>query len=225
MKVIALTGRAGSGKDTAALMLQLLTGSKSPHPYAQPGYTLDMQTIVKWWEENQFPFDCLNSQIGFEVHKFAWPVYQIAAILIDRNPYDMMNAKFKTEKNVWQKLNGRELLQKVGTECFRNVLGEDTWIHMMDNKLRRAKGRTNGVVISDLRFLNEDAFSRGAKAIIIKLIDRDSSVPTTHQSESELDQIQPDYTIQNTGTYAELMQHLSGICKHHRIFNCKYSWK
>lgn len=46
----------------------------------------------------------------------------------------------------------RELLQRLGTECVRELLGQDTWVKVAAQKI--AETNTN-CIITDVRFLNE----------------------------------------------------------------------
>lgn len=215
MKVIALTGRAGSGKDTAAAMLQILTGVAWPHVYSDGAINSDTSTYQVYNTDN------------WSVKKFAYPVYHIAAILVGRDVEDIMtDPNFKSQVQAWG-LTGRQLLQKIGTECFREVIGTTIWIDIMHRTLDQLKSTgTSGVIISDTRFLNEAAFLEFKwDAIIIKLGGRDGGIDVTHQSESEISSIIPAYLIDNSGNYVDLMDGLAEICKELNIFNCKYTWK
>lgn len=47
----------------------------------------------------------------------------------------------------------RELLQKVGTECFRDIIHEDFWVHRGLGRINNSSA--NIVIIPDVRFPNE----------------------------------------------------------------------
>ena len=231
MHVIALTGRAGSGKDTAALAIRLLTGSIDPTwlmslegcPVSGPNrHVVDLKEFfdIKWPDMSN------TSKDQWTVRKFAYPVYQIVAILVGRDVEDIMDdPNFKNQVQTWG-LTGRQLLQKVGT-TFRETIGVDVWVDILNRQLLQLESTgIAGVVISDLRLLNEDEFLlRVWGAHIVKMIGRDSGVPTTHESESELENIEPDYIVDNRLDYKYLMDQLKEICKELNIFNCKYTWK
>lgn len=215
MKVIALTGRAGSGKDTAAAMLQILTGVAWPYVYSDGAINSETSTYQVYNTDN------------WSVKKFAYPVYHIAAILVGRDVEDIMtDPNFKSQVQAWD-LTGRQLLQKIGTECFRDVIGTNVWVDVMQRTLDRLNyfGNT-GVIISDLRFLNEAAFLEfNWDVTIIKLGGRNGNVEISHPSEAEISDIIPNYLIDNSGSYVDLMDGLAEICKELNIFNCKYTWK
>jgi|ERR1044072_3713764 hypothetical protein len=224
MKVIALTGRAGSGKDTAAAMLQILTGASASYP--QQCIELDhyMQRI-----QTQ-AFDCRNRTGGFDVYKLAFPVYKIVAVLLGiSDPYSIMNQAFKDSVTPFG-FTGRELLQRMGTECFRDVIGKEVWCTVFKNKVETDAENIGeyfqGAIISDLRFLNEAQYIRDRyETFIIRLDGRDSGTPKDHPSEAEIDLICPDIALKNTGSYADLMNQLAAACQYLNIYNCKYTWQ
>ena len=224
MKVIALTGRAGSGKDTAAYLFQLFTTKTHLVPLGEDAFKEMMGKYA-----NQ-PFSRLNVTergnpvIGhFHIHKFAWPVYQVAGILLNRNPDGIISdPTFKNKVQKWG-LTGRELLQKIGTECFRDVISTEIWIDVMRERLKEA---APGVIISDLRFVNEALFLREEyNATIFKVLGRSSGVPTTHPSESAIDGLDCHDVIYNDGSYTQLAKNVAEICRNLNILNCKNDWK
>jgi energy-coupling factor transporter ATP-binding protein EcfA2 len=224
MKVIALTGVAGSGKDTAAQLLQVLTGLVQPYYGDVENGVIDISRHLDRYKD--YGYKVHRETEDWAVLKFAYPVYQVAAVLLGQHVDDIMeDPNFKNQVQAWD-LTGRQLLQKVGTECFREVIGTTVWIDIMQRTLDQLKyAGTTGAIISDLRFLNEAKFLTDHGATIIKMTGRDSGVPATHQSESEIDQIIAPYNVHNTGSYAALMDILADLCRHLNIFNCKYTWK
>jgi energy-coupling factor transporter ATP-binding protein EcfA2 len=224
MKVIALTGRAGSGKDTAAQLLQVLTGLVQPYYGDVENGVMDISRHLDRYKDYGYKFHTETED--WPVLKFAYPVYQIVAVLVGRDVDNIMgDPNFKNQVQAWG-LTGRQLLQKVGTECFREVIGTTVWIDIMQRTLDRFKyAVTSGVIISDLRFLNEAGFIDRIGGTIIKIGGRDAGVPGIHQSESEISDIVPSYLLDNSGNYVDLMDGLALICKELNIFNCKYTWK
>lgn len=221
MNVIALTGRAGSGKDTTAQILQYILDSS------------DLDQVVNVQEEILDSFESqifsgYNDVSNYHILKFAWPVYQIVGILLNRNPeMIMLDRKFK-DTIQYKKLTGRQLLQKVGTECFRDVIGTDIWLDIMDRHLSGlySQGNVDGVIISDLWFVNEAEFlAEKWKATIIKMAGRDSGVPVTHPSEAEISLIEHDHYLYNSGTLVQLAVHLNDLAIAKALTTNKYYWK
>lgn len=219
MKVIALTGRAGSGKDTAAALLQFMTASRMAI------HSIPIDSLMKDYQA--MPFSTWNPSgpvsHHFHVFKFAWPVYQILGILLHRNPDDiMMDKSFKNKVQKWG-FTGRQLLQKVGAECFRDVIGSDVWCDVMKPNLQQD---IPGAIISDLRYPNEHEFLNNYDTVVIRLIGRNSDTPTDHSSEALIDSIVPDCIVDNSrDNYLHLAQQLEAICKGLNILNAKYTWK
>lgn len=219
MKVIALTGRAGSGKDTAAALLQFMTAS------GMATHSILIDSLMKDYQA--MPFSTWNPSgpvsHHFHVFKFAWPVYQVIGILLNRSPDEIMSDSTFKNKVQYQGLTGRQLLQKIGTECFRDVLGESVWCDVMHKNLVQD---IPGAIISDLRFTNEAEFlKKHHNAVIIKLVGRNNGTPQDHPSESQIDSITPDYTILNDKGYEYLAWQLEKVCKKLNILNAKYTWK
>ena len=92
----------------------------------------------------------------------------------------------------------RELMQLLGTDWGRNLVGEDTWV-----KLLAERNPHGCLIISDVRMENEADFIRENGGIIIHLKGR-GGINSNHSSEHPID-IQPqDYVVHNTGTFSDL---------------------
>lgn len=124
----------------------------------------------------------------------------------------------KERPDEYWKHSAREILQKVGTELFRNELpkhlsniSNDIWIRVVDKKIKDllAAGH-NKIVISDVRFENEAEYIKNSGGIIIKL-NRPSLSADSHSSEKNIDNIIADNTINNTSTLEELYTKVENI--------------
>lgn len=236
MKIIALTGRAGSGKDTAALAIRLLTGSLDPAwmmsiegcPIIGPNrHVVDLQEFfdIKW------PNQSTDENNKWKVMKFAEPVYQIAAVITGHDPNDpeaIMNSGFKNKLFGLGGVpkTGRELLQLIGTEFGRTHFANKIWISILEDKLLKlSEEKFKGVIVTDCRFLNEAIFLNSLRATIIRMVGRDGGVPLSHSSESEMELIEPDYIVDNRLDYKYLMDQIQEICTALRISNHQYKWK
>lgn len=171
---------------------------------------------------------------------FAKPVKQISSILLtgDSHPNPEVASpelfdpvlKERTMHHFYD-LTPRRLMQFIGTDLFRDQLARlspelanGIWVKLME---RRIENIRNPIVISDMRFLNEAEWFRfrfKKQGIIIKLVrakSSDSDIITTsgrsqqeitrHVSEQEFEKIEPDYTIENTGTVEELHKKIGNI--------------
>ena len=98
--------------------------------------------------------------------------------------------------NVNTKNKYRKYLQNIGTECCRDVFGDDFWCDML--KLDLSKN----IIISDIRYVNEMNYFMNKYSdhdiISIKVVKKNSSTTfNNHSSELDIDQLQTDFTIEN----------------------------
>ena len=84
----------------------------------------------------------------------------------------------------------RSLLQRLGTEAGRGVLGEDVWVNALF-----AKPQICPLVISDVRFPNEAQKIHDFGGIVIRII-REGVGPVNHHA-SELENNYHDFVIHN----------------------------
>lgn len=77
---------------------------------------------------------------------------------------------------------GRRLLQLIGTECGRECIGEDVWVHAFLRKVNASS--SDYIICDDVRFDNEARAIRQAGGLIIQIAGReDASVDASHPSE------------------------------------------
>ena len=103
----------------------------------------------------------------------------------------------------------RQILQIVGTNCYR-AIDEDYWVKQLFNILSHPQNFLHfkgGIVITDVRFLNEVNFVKdiGGKILKVSRDNREEISDTTHSSETALDDFEGyDFEILNDGTFEEL---------------------
>jgi hypothetical protein len=109
----------------------------------------------------------------------------------------------------------REILQKVGTELFREKLPQicpkisnDIWLRSVARQIEklREKGYSR-FVITDVRFENELDFVKNYRGFTWKVerpsIIIDSTIPA-HSSETQIDNFKTNYVFVNSGTLTDL---------------------
>ena len=101
--------------------------------------------------------------------------------------------------NIETKNKYRKYLQNIGTECCRDIFGDDFWCDML--KLDLSKN----IIISDIRYANEMNYFMNKYSdhdiISIKVVKKNSSTTfNNHSSELDIDQLQTDFTIENDFT-------------------------
>ncbi len=134
---------------------------------------------------------------GYHIYSFAEPVKRIAAEILLRpvNKLDPLDRKF---------------LQELGTNLAR-ARDECIWIKHMEQRLRPTM--MSKVVIDDARFLNEAKWAKDNGFMVVKLEGRRYNLAgyvANHKSETELEQIKPDFYLDNSGTIEDTMELLKG---------------
>ena len=100
-----------------------------------------------------------------------------------------------------KKSSFREELQRWGTE-YRRSVDPDYWIKKIELQVKFLSEQADVIVFTDVRFHNEAEYVRNLKGKIVKV-----KPPKTfrigkhhmHESETELDDILPDYLLTNDG--------------------------
>lgn len=99
----------------------------------------------------------------------------------------------------------RRLLQRIGTEGGRQILGENTWIRLALKKASECTERGEKVVVTDARFENEVLAFQEWGGVSLQIV-RPGCNPDGHASEQPIDPYWIDVVIENTGTVQDLHQ-------------------
>lgn len=196
-KIIGISGKMGSGKDTVGSILQVLSAA---------GYQ-DSEDIAKIVAN---PFLMLNTKFtkynDWKVKKYAKKLKQIASILtsIPEEKFEDQEFKLTNLDPCWN-INGepmtvRTLLQKIGTECMRDNLHNSTWA----NALFADWNEKENWLITDVRFPNEALEIKKRGGIVVR-VDRNINTGN-HPSETGLDDFAFDYVIPNKKTLEDLIK-------------------
>lgn len=108
----------------------------------------------------------------------------------------------------------RRLLQAIGTDAVRNILGKDSWVAHMDNKLAELEGVASRIVLTDIRFENEASLVKEWGGIVVRVV-RDNVAGVAfsdHESEAGVESIHPYFTLENNGTPGELRDNVAVMC-------------
>lgn len=209
IKLIGISGKIGSGKDTFAEIIRLLSSA----PY------LTNQTIEHYLKNP-------NSGImktEWTVKKFAGKLKEVASLLTGIPVYKFEDQDFKKtnlpdEWNVWhpnldrsEPMTVRELLQKLGTEAMRNGLHTNAWV----NATFANHNYFSKWLITDVRFPNEAAAIVMKGGILVRLV-RNSDTGD-HPSETALDNYDFNIIIENKSSLDELIDKAREFCETYKL--------
>ena len=98
-------------------------------------------------------------------------------------------------------------LQRWGTE-YRREQDLNYWITKIEPQVSFLVKNADLVVITDIRFLNEASYVKeDLKGAIVRVLgDPDRVLYSTHESEVEMQSIEPDWIIPNMGSREELKE-------------------
>ena len=103
----------------------------------------------------------------------------------------------------------RRLLQVLGTDFGRKMIGDDVWIKMSLSDLRQG----NRVVISDVRFPNEADAIKKLGGTVWRINRRNNTAVNHHASEHAMDNYMFSHVIYNDGTLDDLSDEVFMLAK------------
>lgn len=116
-------------------------------------------------------------------------------------------------------VNGRKLLQYVGTDVVRNKK-PNFWVDFISSILELFSDNWDYVIIPDTRFPDEIGILKDKGFDVVHLRIKRTGFESSltdeqkcHPSETSLDDVVPDYWIENSGTVEELEKQISDWAK------------
>lgn len=147
-------------------------------------------------------------QIGWERVAFADPLRQMALAI---DPYIPCHAGVSgrlssyVEAMGWPKAKQhpevRRLLQAIGTEAVREIIGPNTWVELARKKICDS---TKSIVVTDVRFANEAAMIRGLGGVLVRVVRPGIGPINNHVSDSAVADVIVDATVDNDGPLDDL---------------------
>lgn len=153
------------------------------------------------------PRDMLENQEYKEtILPSEWWVFEIPNLEGGVTVYPYEKYKDEYHEKFLVKVTPRWLLQKIGTECFRNIISPMFWVNALFASF------VDGVdyVITDVRFPNEADKVKESGGTLIRL-NRDGCLLSSHKSEIALDSYDFDSVVDNNGTKEELYAKIDEI--------------
>jgi hypothetical protein len=148
----------------------------------------------------------LADAFDFQPVSFADPLRQVCQIVFGLTDAELHDRVLKEKPlDRWPYRSPRALMQEVGTDMFRAAYPA-VWIKAFQRKC----SNTDRVVVGDVRFANEAAVIKALGGMVVRIVRPGAPASDTHASETEMDSIVPDHTIDNSGD----LEHLRGEVLH-----------
>jgi hypothetical protein len=188
MTIIALSGYGTCGKDTIADIL-----------VSDYGFTK-----YAWADTLRLAVEALNPIVAWDEQAGSGPIRYVDAL----NQYGYNEAKARFPEF-------RRVLQYLGTDVGRKLIDDNVWVDATFKRIQRERSLSDNIVIPDTRFKNE-AFAvqtRPESKNYIVRVNRPGVGPVTdHPSETDLDDWDFDYIINNNGTIDDLGYEVEKLC-------------
>ena len=164
--------------------------------------------------------DYLCEKYGFTKLSYASALKKACQVIFSFTDEQLYGDDEKEKIDEYWKHSPRDILQKVGTELFREKLSEicehidnDIWIRSVDRQIKMLNSsdptRYNKFVVTDVRFENEASFIRQMNGRVFR-VNRfdcdmtDETMATLHKSESTIMTLDVDEDIENKSTLLDL---------------------
>lgn len=236
--IIGIAGKAGSGKDTVASMINYIINT-TPEDCTYANYIKSKHISDSYFNICIGHFadtikDIIANIYGinrkmlndhkykdvywFSLKDYSW--YSEKQIPIGYKKITIENLQNNSLASITDVCDNfcvikiRTLMQYFGTNIFRNLIGKDVWIYSI---IKRAKeialsNNYSYFIIPDVRFQNEvDAIRTATPQGKILFINRNTKTSDNHESEKfDLD---IDFVIENNGTLTDLFNQCKSIIK------------
>lgn len=213
--IIGISGHKQSGKNTVALIWQLLVFEASPRYKEIVGtkYVNDIEYVTACikGEEDWKPY---SHYFRWKQKSFAYKLKQVVCTLTGCTMGQLEKEEFKSSDvpYTWTKSalgigTYRELLQKLGTEVFRRTVHESIWVDLLMNEYDKAimDLKPEDWLVTDVRFCDEADSINSRLGTLIR-VNRDSDNTEVHQSERDLDNYPWfQYELDNNGSLENLI--------------------
>lgn len=156
--------------------------------------------------------DTLASQIesdGWIRVAFADALKDMCVEFLGLSHDDAYTQEGKMRFNEFWDMTNREILQRVGTEAFRNGFHRDTWVKIAELKIRRLLAEGGKVVVTDCRFDNEAEMVARLGGVVLRVVRNGmkstlSSSEQSHASEKGVSNEYIDGIVSNDRSISDL---------------------
>ena len=191
--IIGISGKAGSGKDTAAKMLEVL--------YANPDISYE-----------DFVNKRYKNFADIQIVHFADTLKETAQVLFRIGEWETNTQEGKKTTINWIGKTVRELLQGIG-QGLRDAIDPNLWVKIL---FANTEGWSN-YIIADVRYPNEIYAIKERNGVLLR-IDRKGAGAGNHSSETALDNYKEwDVHIENNGSIEDLFEAMKIFIKKYPI--------
>jgi len=208
--LIGICGNIGVGKTTVAKMIQDTYPSSVILPFAGE-VKRELHTLLTSYRKGHFFSYTRNMLYGTQEDKnlvFFVPHSLFTDAACHGIDLNLIGDAQLISGQVWYATTGRKLLQWYGTD-YRRKLNPNYWTNKWLFHYNALKD-SNHIIVDDIRFPNETALVDSLNGTIIK-IERKTIYDLAHKSESLVDSLPYDYSIDNNFDLRQLADSVSTI--------------
>lgn len=147
----------------------------------------------------------VSKRYGLPSLAFADPLKEAAIHMFGITRDMAYGVNYDREQTVYPwEISVREMLQKIGTECAREVFRQDFWLMRASITMETDPVYSEGFVMSDIRFDNEAEWVLDKGGIVIMLHRSSGGIAEEHKSERGVSSHLVTKRIPNENTVGDL---------------------